>query len=212
MVLGAVWCPLERTREISVRIREIKQKHKLPAHFEIKWSKVSPGQLGFYSDVIDYFFDNADLHFRGYVVHKKGLDHKRFDQDHDAWYYKIYFQTLSIILKPKNRYRFYFDLKDTRSGEKLTKLREVMSNSIYDFRREVVQSVQAVHSKEVAQVQLADLLIGCVGFANRQHENPSPAKLHLVDRVKARSGYSLLRPTLIKEEKFNIFHWRGQSE
>ncbi|NTV59869.1 MAG: DUF3800 domain-containing protein, partial [Chlorobiaceae bacterium] len=26
MVLGAIWCPLDKTREIAVRLREIKQK------------------------------------------------------------------------------------------------------------------------------------------------------------------------------------------
>jgi hypothetical protein len=194
-------------------VREIKEKHGLSRNFEIKWAKVSPAKVDFYSDLIDYFFDNADLHFRGYIARKSGLNHARFEQDHDTWYYKMYFQTLSIILKPTNRYRFYFDLKDTRSGEKLGKLTEVLSNSIFDFKREVIQSVQAVHSKEVTQVQLADLLIGCVGLANRDHlEQSSEAKLKLVERVKRRSGYSLVRPTLYREEKFNLFHWRPQSE
>jgi len=35
MVLGAVWCPLDKAREIAVRIREIKTKHGLPPGFEI---------------------------------------------------------------------------------------------------------------------------------------------------------------------------------
>ena len=212
MVLGAVWCPLDQTREISIRIREIKERFGLPSHFEIKWAKVSPAKVSFYEELIDYFFDNADLHFRGYVAHRGALDHARFEQDHDTWYYKMYFHALSTILKPKARYRFYFDLKDTRSGMKLAKLQEVLGNSIYDFRRDVVQRVQAVHSDEVAQVQLADLLIGCVGYANRQHMAPSSAKLHLVERVKQRSGYTLVRPTLLREEKFNLFHWNGQGE
>ena len=29
MVLGAVWCPLEKSREISVRLREIKASHNV---------------------------------------------------------------------------------------------------------------------------------------------------------------------------------------
>ena len=33
MVLGAIWCPLDKTREISTRIREIKQKHGFPPNF-----------------------------------------------------------------------------------------------------------------------------------------------------------------------------------
>jgi len=34
MVLGAVWCPLEKTREISVPIRGIKTRHGLSPKFE----------------------------------------------------------------------------------------------------------------------------------------------------------------------------------
>jgi len=36
MVLGAVWCPLDKTREIAIRLREIKKKHGMPAPFEAK--------------------------------------------------------------------------------------------------------------------------------------------------------------------------------
>jgi len=45
MVLGAVWCPLEKAAEIAGRLREIKVKHSLPASFEVKWAKVSPAKL-----------------------------------------------------------------------------------------------------------------------------------------------------------------------
>lgn len=53
MVLGAVWCPTDKVREISVRIREIKTRHSLNAGLEIKWGKVSPAQKQFYLDVLD---------------------------------------------------------------------------------------------------------------------------------------------------------------
>ena len=35
MVLGAVWCPLGKAREILVCIREIKTRHDLPPKFEL---------------------------------------------------------------------------------------------------------------------------------------------------------------------------------
>jgi len=56
MVLGASWCPVNRVREISRRIREIKQKFGFNPDFEIKWTKVSPSREDFYQDIIDYFF------------------------------------------------------------------------------------------------------------------------------------------------------------
>lgn len=58
MVLGAIWCPLEKVREISIHIRKIKQLHGISTKFEIKWSKISPAKGKFYIDLVDYFFDN----------------------------------------------------------------------------------------------------------------------------------------------------------
>ncbi len=63
MVLGAIWCSLEKTKEIAMRLREIKLRHGLPPNFEVKWSKVSPAKLLFYKDLIDYFFDNDESAF-----------------------------------------------------------------------------------------------------------------------------------------------------
>ena len=83
MVLGALWCPTGESRSISVRLREIKRRHGLPAHFEMKWTKISPAKVEFYRDVADYFFDDDDLHFRGLLIpDKSALDHAAFAQDH----------------------------------------------------------------------------------------------------------------------------------
>ena len=210
MVLGAIWCSLEKTKEIAVRIREIKAQHGLPANFEIKWVKVSPAKLSFYLDVLDYFFDDDDLHFRGLIADKTRLRHKEHNQTHDDWYYKMYFDMLKVILFPHSRYRIYIDIKDTRSQSKvenLQKLHEVLSNNMYDFRREVIERVQAVHSHEVEQLQLADLLIGAVAYANRNLQT-SQAKLELVNRLRERSGYRLTSKTLYREDKVNLFLWQ----
>ena len=211
MVLGAVWCPLDKTREISVRIREIKRKHGLPADFEVKWTKVSAAKSRFYLDLLDYFFDDDDLHFRALVVPDKAkLDHSAFPgQDHDTWYYKMYFDMLKVILSPKGRYRIYLDIKDTRGAEKVRKLHDVLCNNLYDFSREIVERVQLVHSHEIEQLQLADLLIGSVSYVNRGlHGNAG--KVVLVDRLRQRSGYTLERTTLLREDKVNLFRWRAQ--
>ena len=99
MVLGAVWCPLDKTREIAVRLREIKEKHGLSPQFEVKWTKVSPAKIALYLDLVDYFFDDDDLHFRALVVPDKSLlQHESIaGQDHDTWYYKMYFYLCLIF-------------------------------------------------------------------------------------------------------------------
>ena len=210
MVLGAVWCPLDKSREIAVRLREIKQKHGCSSLFEVKWTKVSPAKTRSYLDLVDYFFDDDDLHFRALIVPDKSLIRPDAfsGQDHDDWYYKMYFDMLKVIFKPEARYRIYLDIKDTRGAQKVAQLHEVLCNDRYDFSRQVIERLQLVHSHEIEQLQLADLLIGAVGYLNRNlHGNEG--KIALIERMKHRSGYDLTRTTLLREEKMNIFRWHA---
>ncbi len=208
MVLGAVWCPLEKVREITLRIREIKRQYGLSPQFEMKWTKVSPALVAFYQQIVDYFFDDDDLHFRALVVSDKSkLQHHRFDQNHDDWYFKMYFDLLKILLTPDTQFNIYLDIKDTCSARKVARLHDVLSNNMYDFNRSIIQRVQTVRSHEVEILQLADILIGAVSYANRGLET-STAKLALVERMRARSKYALTKSTLLRENKVNLFHWR----
>lgn len=211
MVLGAVWCPEDKRAEIAERIREIKRKHRLGAGFEIKWTKVSFSKVQFYQDVLDYFFDDDDLHFRGLIVPDKDqLDHLRFKQTHDDWYYKMYFTMLKTIFDPEASYRIYIDIKDTLGNWKVNKLHEVLCNNAMDFSRRMVSRIQRVHSHEIEQLQLADLLIGALSYRHRGLSS-NKAKQQLIRRIQTRSGYELTRTTLSREDKLNLLVWNGGS-
>lgn len=207
MVLGAVWCLLEKSREISVRLREIKRKHNLPDKFEVKWTKVSPAKQDFYMEVLDYFLDDDDLHFRALVVpDKTKLSHELYKQTHDTFYYKMFFNLLKVIIEPRGCYRIYFDIKDTNSAERLAKLHEILCNSAYDFDARVIERLQTVRSHEVELIQLVDLLTGIISYVNRKLDS-NKAKTSLIQRLQQRSGYTLQKTTLFKEDKVNIFIW-----
>jgi hypothetical protein len=157
---------------------------------------------------VNYFFDD-DLHFRALIVPNKGkLDHAAFQQHHDDWYFKMYFDMIKVLLGPKNEYRIFLDIKDTRSSTKVARLHEVLCNNMYDFRREILKQIQTVRSHEVQILQLCDILLGAVSYTNRDLHT-SAAKEHLVARIKERSGYSLRQTTLLGESKFNLFAWRA---
>ena len=209
MAIGGVWCPEERKDEIFRRIREIKVEHGLSRWMEIKWNIVSNGQLDFYMDVVNYFFDNSDLHFWVLVVpDKQMLRHGEFNQTHDTFYYKMYFDMLKTLFEPGYGYNIYVDIKDTRGQKKVEKLHEILCNNHYDFNREMIRRVQQVRSEEVELVAVADLLTGAVSYLHRGLET-SAAKLRLIERIRNRSGYDLMRSTLYRENKFNVFVWRG---
>ena len=209
MVLGAIWCPFEYVSEANKRIREIIKHHDMSSDFEIKWSKVSQGKIDLYLDLVDYFFDNSNLSARLLVVpDKKAIDHTRFDQTHDDWYYKMYFTMLKNIVSPKDEFNIFIDIKDTVGSSKVARLHDVISNSIYDFDKKVVRKIQTVRSHEVAILQLADLIIGAVGYKNRKLST-SPGKMKIIDRIIERSEYNLKSSTLPTEKKFNYFIWRA---
>ena len=210
MVLGAIWCPLERVREMSDALRKLKKDHGLSPQMEVKWTKISPAKVDFYLALVDFFFDQADLRFRALVVPDKSkLDHEAHQQDHDTWYYKMYFSMLKVIITPDDRFRIYLDIKDTRSADKMRKLHEVLCNNIYDFDQNIIERVQTVRSHEVELLQLADLLIGAVQHAGRGPLSAS-AKDKVVRRAQQRSRYGLVRSTLLTEKKLNIFIWRAR--
>ena len=219
MVLGAVWCPVDSARAIAERIRELKVKNGLTRHCEAKWIKVSEAKANFYIDLVDYFFDEGDLHFRGVLIPNKGiLEHQAFDQTHDSWYYKMLFVMLEPIINPLCRYKVYLDIKDTRSEQKRKILEDVLRNSRYDNDGRIIQHVQQIRSHESEILQLADLLLGAVGYHNRtqtgdlKNQKKSSGKVKVLQRIQQRSGKSLTDTTWLCEPKFNLLVWRGNKK
>ena len=130
MAIGGIWCADEKKKEVFSQIREIKRKHCIAPDAEIKWNKVSPAQLDYYLDLVNFFFDNSDLHFRVNVIpDKRQLKHELFGQTHDEFYYKAYFNMLKTILEPGCRYNIYIDIKDTQGQKKVERLQECLCNS-----------------------------------------------------------------------------------
>jgi len=212
MVLGAIWTPSDVTKTINQEIRQMKIDHGFSSKMEIKWIKVSPGRVDFYKNLVEYFLNNKNLHFRALIIPDKSkLVHSFFNQTHDDWYYKMYFDMLKIILDPANSYQIYVDIKDTKGGVKVQKLHSVLCNNFYDFSREIIEKVQIVRSHEIEILQLTDLLIGAVSYANRKLSS-SEAKDHLVQLLRERTGYKLTETTLYRENKMNLFKWIAQEE
>lgn len=210
MSLGAVWCEKQAVKKLSEQVRQIKATHGLSRHFEIKWTKVSPAKLAFYSDIVTWFFNTPGLHFRGVVVPDKSLlCHEQFGQNHDDFYYKMFFTLLKTIFAPTCQYAIYLDIKDTRSQEMVEGLHKCLCNSQYDFNRSSIRRIQQIRSHEAELLQVGDLLIGALSYLHRDLKTSS-AKQALIGRIKQLSGYSLERNTLLREEKFNLLVWQAR--
>ncbi|GAK33173.1 hypothetical protein JCM17846_19600 [Iodidimonas nitroreducens] len=211
MAWGAIYCPEAASHIISLAVRKLKSEHGLAPDFEAKWTKISPAKVEFYLALLDLFLADERMRFRGILVPDKGLlDHARFGQSHDDWYYKMYFTMLRPIFCAPHHYRIYLDIKDTRGGPRTRRLHEVLANSLYDFNQECVERVQQVRSHESEQLQLADILIGALTYANRGLRT-SPAKTAIAARLCERLGQNILtRTSSFSATKFNILVWRAR--
>jgi hypothetical protein len=59
-------------------------------------------------------------------------------------------------------------------------------------------------------VELADFLTGAIGYVHRGLTT-SKAKLLLIEKLREKSRYSLTKSTRVKEDKVNIFIWKGRT-
>lgn len=204
MLLGTLWCPHGEVVRLSREIQALKTEYHSAG--ELKWVKVSQSRLAFYLKLVDWFFGEAALHFRGLVVlHKERLDHAKFNEgSHDDFYYKMYFSLLSKILAPDQKYNIYLDIKDTRSSLKLKKLREVLCNDQYDFTSQMIGHLQNIRSHESQLLQICDFFLGALSYRHRGLSDNS-AKVAIVKHLEVVLGHDILRSTPLREEKFNLF-------
>ncbi len=88
MSLGEIVCNTELASQANRDILDIKARHWLKAECELKWTKISPSNEPVYTEVIDYFFNNPQLYFRGYVARGKNELSFNTDNEYNYWYYK----------------------------------------------------------------------------------------------------------------------------
>ena len=208
MVLGGIICEKSNRKIVKNDIIEIKRKNKINDTAEIKWNKVSPSKLSYYKELVDYFFENDSLRFRAMIIDKTQINHAKFKQTHDDWYYKMYYELLKNLAEPKDNNYIYLDIKDTKSARKVEGVKNYLNLKMSEYEYEPIKHIQSINSQESSIMQLADLFIGTVGYRNREmfsKESASSAKTELMNYVIEKSGYSLVKSTLLTEKKFNLF-------
>ena len=202
VLIGGIWIQAEERSTYKSGIARLRASHNV--HGEFKWSRVSPSRGQFYLDLVRYFFDQRGMRFRCLVLPADQLHAVPFhDGDNELMFYKFYYQLLHHWVMDSNRYRVFVDAKTNRVPQRLAKLREVLQNS---NRSAEIASVQALRSQEVDLLQLADLLIGAVGY--KFHRGAaSAAKVAVVKAIEDALGRPIA-PTSKGIEKFNVFSWQ----
>lgn len=205
MVLGAIYCDRSKAKEINNEINALKEVYGFSKKSEIKWTKVSPSGLDFYLSLVDYFFNNEHLSFRGYIA--RGTDEIRTKsaKDYDTWYYKMYYRTLEYVVDQDvdSQYNIYLDIKDTIGSTKVATLKNYL-NAHYGNGQ--IKKMQLVDSSDIAILQLADLLIGALAYKHRQLKT-SQSKLEIINKIEELSSQDIFLSVPKANSKANWFVW-----
>jgi hypothetical protein len=198
MVLGYVAVPTGRIKTFKDDIKALRLKHKNT--FEIKWSNLNQWNYAFYSDVIDFFFDRAELNFRAIIVDKNRYIADKCNHDYDAFYYKMYYQLIYHKLDADSVYNIYVDIKDDLSAYRIQKLRDILN-----VKMGIIQKIQHIRSHEVIFLQICDLLIGAMTYKLNIEDRNSIPKKRLIEKIEKRCGCDIALQTPKSISKFNIF-------
>lgn len=196
MILSYISTPYHLLKMHNQNIREMKLKHFYKG--EMKWSSISKSQYPFYNEMIDYFF-SSDLNFRAIVINKSQLDHKSYNQSHDVFYDKMYYQLLNKKINPEYNYNIYIDIKDTHSYLKARSLKSYLERDYSNIR-----NLQVIRSYESEIMQLTDVLMGAINYKLRAL-NKVTAKNNIVEKIEKHCGKPLTQKTDKAENKFNLF-------
>lgn len=178
MLLGGLACPADKVATAHAELAALWAAHGLPAHFEAKWTKVSPAKLDFYIALVDWFFTSEalseHLSLRVLVVpDKQAVFAKLPATTQDMAYYRLYYYLLHGVMAPQTQLRVFIDIKDTRGRSKTAQLLQSLQDDAGEAA--MMGDVQEVHSHEVRLLQLADLLIGAIGYARIQAQGEGAA-------------------------------------
>jgi Protein of unknown function (DUF3800) len=201
MLLGLVSCPADQVRAYHLELRALCRKHSLTDKYEMKWTHVRPGKLAFYQAVLEWFFTKEDLTFRALILPDKTKVFERLPEDsQDMAYYRLYSQLLRSAMEPEASYRAFIDQKDTRGGQKVRELEELMRRHTDESATTTVLGLQQIQSHEARLLQLTDVLMGAVGAAIRQQPLPA-AKQSLIDQLSESIGCPLTSDTITSTTK-----------
>ena len=206
LIIGAVKCPRDSRRTLVRELDNLKREHRVGGEFG--WKTVSKSRAAFYKAVADWFLKTDDLRFRCVVANKESL----WSHDAEDGFYVVYHQLLCHWLVGENTYHVYLDEKRNSRRWQVNVLKSKTEAYMSDSCS--LACLEEVRSRECVLVQLADFLIGCMGYSWNGHTDSTryPDGSEFKRELCAYLAKGLNRPTLrfstwASEAKFNVFRF-----
>ncbi len=201
-LIGSLWLRSDYRQTVKGKILELKTRFSV--HGEIKWQKISPAQLSFYTALSNLFVDlGPNLSFRCIAIDASKVDFTRYhDDDKELGFYKFYYFLINKWLEGGNEYTIFCDRKTNRDPDRLRSLRSFLDKS---HHKASVMAIHEIVSRESLLIQVADFLLGAAGARLNESIIPGGAKDAIVKNIENKLGRRELTHTLQTERKFNIF-------
>jgi len=190
---------------------------------ELKWTKVSKGKLEDYKALVDVCVLLADekiISFKSVVFDTSPIAYKKHHDDKDlGWFYKLMCEFLrhkfgKYAVSDEDRLLVFLDERSSRYS--LLDLKTVLNQEIrqhYGRTIDVVRNIEPISSHKSDFLQLADILMGAIGYHyNDYHQSPdaSAAKIELADYIAIKAGLSGLKQETLLED-FEIWQYKNKN-
>ncbi|HZR17854.1 MAG TPA: DUF3800 domain-containing protein [Verrucomicrobiae bacterium] len=202
MVIGGLWLPRAHRGEVLGGIRRLQAEHLITS--ELKWGKVSRSKLTGYQSIIDWIASRDDVHFRCIVVDKSKVElDKYFQNDRQLSFWSFYLHCLKQWLGNGNTYNISIDFKPESLHSGPRRLLRVLEKECVG--RAWLNALNCVDSRENLFCQVADVLIGAVGY-EQNGLSTSAAKQALCGHIARRFHRADLNGSDDPaRQQFNIF-------
>jgi hypothetical protein len=191
---------------------------------ELKWTRVSKGRYAEYASLVDLFFERITsrrVHFKALILdtHDRAF-HVFSGGDKEAGLYKFYYQFLLRNFASYPRFyqcgmRVFVDERtaiDNPLGLLHVILNQGFRKRFYFTQRNPVESIEPIDSKQSQLLQVADVIMGAIGFQNNgMHERPdaNTAKVDLAKYIARKAGLrDLTKPTAYTRANLSIHRWK----
>jgi len=221
MVIGGLITMRENEEAFMQAMSLYRQSNNMRS--ELKWTKVSNQKLEEYRALIDLFFSvNRAFHFKAIIVDTQEMDNRRYNKgDAELGFYKMMYQFLlhsfGEYLQPEDRCVIFLDQRTT-SKYKLSTLCAILNNGLrkkYNFSVPPVKNIQALDSKSSDFIQVADVIMGAIGYEmNGVHTrmDAKRSKVLLAEYIAQKAGIvNLQQPTPRSQRHFSIWHFHFRS-
>lgn len=191
MLLGGIWIPSWHEEEANNKCCAFRNDNGMWGH--MKWTKVKKQKIQEYKDFINIFFEQMNARraaFRCMVIDTNQLDIKKYSKgDEELQFYKLYYLYLLNKLDKCYRNLVFLDPRQDKKKTRLSTLKIVLNRGAkkkFNIDYNLVSNVEPKPSAESNFIQMADILMGAVGFHwNVLHlkESASEAKIEMANHI-----------------------------